>query len=1020
MIGEARTILIIASGADDRSEIRRLLVSGSTRPYRFLEADSSTAGERPSDEVDCAILALDIPGPADFRRLEAMRDGGEQTSCPVVALVTDPAREVVAELLRAGVMDCLGKSWTNPDSLARTVDCAVERFALARERRLAGETLRAREERYRLLVDQTVDGIFLATRDGRYVDVNPSGCRMFGMTREEVLASSFSDVVDPAEHQRLPAAVSSYADGAVHRGEWRFLRKDGSGFIGELAGHELPNGWLQYVVRDITERKRMEDAMRASELRFQSMADAAPAMLWITEPDGSCSFLSSGWQEYTGQSREEALGYGWLQAIHPDDRERSERTFLAANRAREAFSLDHRLRRADGEDRWVIDSGRPRFDESGGFLGFIGAVIDVHDRKQVEEDLQAAHDTFRHLVQNSPFGVYVVDAEFRLVQVSAGAQKVFENVRPLLGRDFAEVLRLIWPEPFASESTELFRQTLATGEPYHAPSTVERRQDIGELESYDWKIERVMLPDGRFGVVCHFYDLSERQRYEAALQESEERFRTLADNMSQLAWMTDERGWVFWYNKRWYDYTGTTLQEMQGWGWKQVHHPDHVARVVEHIQYSWDTGEPWEDTFPMRGRDGQYRWFLSRALPIRDEQGRVVRWFGTNTDITEQRNLEESLRDQDRRKDEFLAMLAHELRNPLAPIRNATQILRLTGPKEPVLDASRDIIERQVNHLVRLVDDLLEVSRVSRGKIKLQKAPLDLVAVVRHAVETSRPLIDGRRHALSLTVPPGPVRVDGDFTRLTQVISNLLNNAAKYTDEGGTIHLSVDREGASRGRTGEAVVRVRDNGRGIEPQALSSLFDLFYQADRNLDRSDGGLGIGLSLVKSLVDMHGGRVRAFSGGRGTGSEFVIRIPLLPEPESAPGEGPTTSPARAAQGVRVLVVDDNEDSAESMSRLLRFDGHEVLTAHDGRKAVEVALRERPAVVLMDLGLPYLDGYQACRAIREGGLKEALIVAMTGYGQDEDRVRSQQAAFDAHLVKPVDFMAVRSLLSNRRRSD
>ncbi|MDC8450327.1 MAG: PAS domain S-box protein [Nitrospira sp.] len=267
---------------------------------------------------------------------------------------------------------------------------------------------------------------------------------------------------------------------------------------------------------------------------------------------------------------------------------------------------------------------------------------DMTGSKQVEEDLRAAHDTFRHLVEQSPFGVCVVNADFRLIQVSAGARKVFQNVRPLLGRDFADVLRWIWPEPFAGEAIDLFRHTLETGEPYHAPSTIERRRDSGELEAYDWKIERLMLPDRRWGVVCHFYDLSERQRYEEALKESEGRFRALADNISQLAWMTDEKGWLFWYNQRWFDYTGTTLEEMQGWGWQKVHHPDHLQHVVEKWRQALERGETWEDTFPLRGRDGQYRWFLSRAVPICNTDGRIFRWFGTNTDITDLREAEQA------------------------------------------------------------------------------------------------------------------------------------------------------------------------------------------------------------------------------------------------------------------------------------------------------------------------------------------------------------------------------------------
>ena len=381
---------------------------------------------------------------------------------------------------------------------------------------------------------------------------------------------------------------------------------------------------------------------------------------------------------------------------------------------------------------------------------------------------------------------------------------------------------------------------------------------------------------------------------------------------------------------------------------------------------------------------------------------------------TELRERVEALRDSDRRKDEFLAMLAHELRNPLAPISNAVQLLRLVASKEPLLENTRDMIARQVAHLIRLVDDLLDMSRVSRGKIQLQRMPLDLTAVVQQAVETSRPLLDARHHRLTVALPPDPVRIHGDFVRLAQVVANLLNNAAKYTDERGEISVTVEKAVGGKDTRGEALVRVRDNGRGIDPQALASLFDLFYQVDRNLDRSDGGLGIGLALVKSLTEMHGGKVEARSRGRGWGSEFIVRLPLFQDASPAASVAPAPSPS--VPPTRILVVDDNRDSAESMASILKLDGHEVWTAHDGNKAVELALRERPAVVLLDIGLPGLNGYQACEAMREGGLTDTLLIAMTGYGQEEDRRQSQEARFDAHLVKPVDLPALQQLLAKR----
>ena len=368
------------------------------------------------------------------------------------------------------------------------------------------------------------------------------------------------------------------------------------------------------------------------------------------------------------------------------------------------------------------------------------------------------------------------------------------------------------------------------------------------------------------------------------------------------------------------------------------------------------------------------------------------------------------LEEADHRKDEFLAMLAHELRNPLAPLRNALHIVRQRGPdRRAVTRHALDLMDRQVGHLVRLVDDLLDVSRITRGKVELRKEAIDLAEAATRAVESARPLIDARRHRLTYEGPPAPVRVEADPVRLTQVIGNLLTNAAKYTDEGGRITLTVGWE------AGEAVVRVRDTGVGIAPEMLPRVFDLFTQVERTLDRAQGGLGIGLTLVRSLVELHGGSVQAFSGGVGAGSEFVVRLPARADAED---RGRETRPGVAAPVTprRILVVDDNLDSAETLAQLLQLSGHQARTAHNGPGALAAAGAFRPEVVLLDIGLPGMDGYEVARRLRAGpGGEKMLLVAQTGYGQEEDRCRSRQAGFDAHLVKPVDPGALQALLAD-----
>jgi signal transduction histidine kinase/ActR/RegA family two-component response regulator len=369
------------------------------------------------------------------------------------------------------------------------------------------------------------------------------------------------------------------------------------------------------------------------------------------------------------------------------------------------------------------------------------------------------------------------------------------------------------------------------------------------------------------------------------------------------------------------------------------------------------------------------------------------------------------LRAADRRKDEFLATLAHELRNPLAPIRNSLHLLRLAGGSGEGAERVYEMMERQVGQMVRLVDDLLEVSRISRGKIGLRKERIDLAAVVASAVETSRPLIEAARHRLSLALPTPPLILEADPMRLAQVIANLLNNAAKYTEEGGQIWLSAKREG------NEAVVSVRDNGLGIRPDMLPRVFDLFAQADRTIQHSQGGMGIGLTLVRSLVQMHGGRVEAKSEGPGRGSEFVMHLPLKAEHRPEGEDLPQVNSQQAALlPRRVLVVDDNHDAADSLGMLLTFLGADVQVVYDGLAALEAIRGYRPAVVLLDLDMPGADGYQVARQIRQApGLQATTLIALTGWGKAEDSRRSLQAGFDYHLVKPVDVEAVQALLTS-----
>ena len=402
---------------------------------------------------------------------------------------------------------------------------------------------------------------------------------------------------------------------------------------------------------------------------------------------------------------------------------------------------------------------------------------------------------------------------------------------------------------------------------------------------------------------------------------------------------------------------------------------------------------------------------LAHINPILDDSGVLQGAVNVVVDVTERRRAEDALKAADQAKNEFLATLAHELRNPLAPLRNATRILQLDGAPSPNLRWALEVIDRQMRQMTRLIDDLMDISRITVNKLELRKSTVELGEIVRAAVESSHPLLESCGHTLRVTVEPR-VFVDGDLTRLAQVVSNLLNNAARYMERGGRVWLTAERQG------GDAVLSVRDEGIGLPADMLTQIFEIFAQVDRSLSRSRGGLGIGLTLVKRIVEMHGGTVTAFSDGAGKGSEFVVRLPARAA-EPTPSRGAGSGRAHPAPVSRVLVVDDNEDAAASLGMLLEMAGHEVRTAHDGEAALAAAEDFRPDVAFLDIGLPRMNGYEVAERIRgQAWGNEILLIALTGWGQDSDRLRSKEAGFDRHLVKPVDPATLLEMLSRPSR--
>lgn len=622
-------------------------------------------------------------------------------------------------------------------------------------------------------------------------------------------------------------------------------------------------------------------------------------------------------------------------------------------------------------------------------------------------DALLAGDRFKRVSQSSPDSIAAVDKDLRYTTFSAAYQ---EQVRRQYGHDIklgdsvAEVTKK--HSHHQTLLLECFQRAL-DNEVVHYTMDVEGADDHRFLSM---RFYPLCDSDGRInGAGQITLDVTDQISAEAALRDSELRFRTLADNISPLVWMADAKGRVVWFNQRWREFTGATPVEMKTLGWRRVVHPDHIRRVLERLQRSWDTGEVWDDVFPMKSRNGNYHWFLSRALPIRDSTGRVEHWFGTHTDITEQRAAEEALRQADHNKDRFLATLAHELRNPMAPLRSALETLRLSQPEDSQSFQLYDMMNRQVDQLVRLVDDLLEVSRLTRGKITLRKEPVIINNIVRSALESTEPLIQTMRHRLHLRLPRGTIWLRGDSLRLSQVLINLLNNAAKYTEPGGDIWLTVEEHHGND--QPEVMISVRDNGRGIDATTLPYIFDSFVQlADGT--QSDGGLGIGLSIVRTLVDMHGGRVKAISAGPGQGSEFIVTLPLHAM-ESDYHQHPQEQFSASAGTTRTLIVDDNVDAARSLADLLTLLGNEVCVVHSGPAALAKLDEFDPGLILLDIDMPGMDGYEVARRLRQrADTRDRQVVALTGFGQEEDRRRAMAAGFDLHLVKPVDLATLQSL--------
>jgi PAS domain S-box-containing protein len=874
----------------------------------------------------------------------------------------------------------------------------------------------AADARLAAVLRQTHDPIVALDAAGRFSAWNPAAERVFGYTRDDVLGRDSDFMTPPELRSERAAQLERVRRGESVSVETVRLARDGTRLqvlLTMAPMHDADGGFagVSATVQEIGRRREAEATLRA-------FYENAPVCMGVVELTDDGDILHVYDNALACRLYEVAPGSssGRLASqlgAPPEARQRWLEHYRESERSGGPVAFTF-LSTRFAQGRWFSATVSPIGPGPSGRMRFCYVVEDITERHQAQARVEASEAALRHtgeqlrlITDSLPVLVSYVDADGRYRLVNATYERWFDRPRDsMVGRTMREVLgepawRVIGPHADAA----------LRGEAVSYDSEV----DYGAAAGRRW-IEASYVPhradDGRvLGFVVLAADVSERRRAAARVEESEAAAR-LAMQVAQLGtWSWEPSTGALQADRRAREICGLdtdaalTLADVL-----PRLHADDAPRVEAALQRALqpdsDGGYHEEFRFVLDG--GGEAWVVSRGQMLFGGQGEATLMLGTVFDVTERRRHEELLRSVDRQKDEFLATLAHELRNPLAPIRNGVELLRRTdsgAAREPLA-----IIERQLAHMVRLIDDLLDLSRIGRGKLELRRSVLPLARVIDDAVETSRPAIEASRHALRVALPETALYIDADLTRLSQVFANLLNNAAKFMPAGGRIELVAQRRGD------EVQVAVEDDGDGMPPEMLPRIFEMFTQIDRRLERTQGGLGIGLAIARRLVELHGGRLEASSQGLGRGSRFTVTLPLAAAQQA--GHEPASAAERTAAGARrVLVADDNRDSADSLAELLMLLGNETRVARDGEQALDVAAQFRPDVALLDIGMPKLSGLDVARRLRtQPWGRDIVLIAVTGWGQEADRQRSREAGFDHHVVKPVDPALLEQLLHRR----
>jgi PAS domain S-box-containing protein len=925
------------------------------------------------------------------------------------------------------MLEFLKKLFREPAPLPAASNAVVPEAVAAGQR--AETDLAESEGHFTELVSGVRDyAVFLLDKNGNVRTWNAGAERIKGYRAEDIIGRHFStfytrDAVSsgwPKHELEVAAATGRFEDEG-----WR-VRKDGTRFWANVVITALRDtsgelrGFLK-ITRDLTDRKQAEEKLRISEERFRLMIDGVrDYAIFALDAEGRVATWNGGAERLKGYRADEIIGKHFS-IFYP--REVAARGWPEEELRRAAadgrFEDEGWRVKKDGSQFWanvVITALR---DDAGELRGFVKVTRDLTERRSAEEQARrllqeeaarkAAEEAAREIErQREQLHVTLSSiGDAVIVTDAAGAVTFLNPVAAALtgwpsdeaaGRPLEQVFRIInekTRQPVENPVGRVLRGNTVVGLGNHTCLVARGGREVPIEDSAAPIRDRGGAVGG---AVLVFRDVTEARR---AIEDRLQLAAIVESSDDAIIGHTLD-GLITSWNRGAQRLYGYAAEEVVGKPLSVLippGHPDEMPEIMARI----GRGEFIEHFETQRVRKDGSRLEVSLTIsPVRNAEGRIVGGSKIARDIT-------ARKEEDRRKNEFLALLAHELRNPLAPLRNGLQVMRLAGDNREAVARARTLMERQLHHMVRLIDDLLDVSRISRGKLVLRKERISAANVVAHALEVCGPAVEEAEHDLTVTLPDEPLYMDADKTRLAQALCNLLNNAVKYSEPGSRIGLTVRREG------GEAVFRVKDSGAGIPPEMLSRVFELFTQVDRTLEKSQGGLGVGLTIVKRLVEMHGGTVEAHSEGHGKGSEFVIRLPAAREPAPPRPPGGADPQGRPGEQYRVLVADDNVDAADSLGMMLRLMGHEVRTAHNGEEAVQTAEAFHPDVILLDIGMPKLNGYDACRAIRERPWgKGVVLVALTGWGQEEDKRRSKEAGFDRHLVKPVEPASVEKLLT------